>query len=392
MMSHNRITLWFSIAVAILCLDAGFVYKNFMHLDAQNDWVSHTYQVMNEIEGVVSEIKDIQSAQRGYIITGQYDYLTPYDIAQPKVKQHIATLEMLVADNAAQEERLRILKSEAEARIAIAAKIIAAFQREGQKQAFTLVKTGTGKKEMDQIRAVALEMIAEERHLLDRRQIAVQQAKAVTERVGIAGLLACLVILVVVFLLMSSETARRRKSEAALNDALSETKAAAEEDALLSQIGNYMQAARELSEVYNILHKDLPHLLPNTSGAVYFFNNSRNLLELGPVWGTDDLAAKDFSPEDCWALRQGQLHMAFPGGLDPVCAHIPALPPGGAACLPLQSHGEMTGLLYVTAEDRHCLEVGRKRLDRVGGQIALAVANIKLQSRLRDQSIRDPLT
>lgn len=394
-MTSHKSGLWFLFALLVLFLDAAVVYRGFSQFGAHNDWVNHTYEVIGEIEGVVSQTKDLQSAQRGYVLTGEAPYLTPYDLALPDISRRLAALDNLVADNPEQTERLQRLKTEVGLRIATANKIIGTMQRGDAKQAVALVKSGEGKRQMDDIRAIANEMVSEERRLLDARQANADDARQYTERLAAAGLLVAFLILLAVFATMRAEAARRRSGEEALNRALAEMKKVADEDALLSQIGNYMQTSRDVDEVFGILSKVLPKLLPHTSGTIYFFNNSRNLLESGLSWGAaapGSGSGADFSPDECWGLRQGQMHLMHKGGLEPVCQHIHAAGKGGCACLPLQSHGEMTGLLYVSAEDGAQIEDSRKIVRRAAEQIALAVANIKLQNRLRDQSIRDPLT
>lgn len=60
-------------------------------------------------------------------------------------------------------------------------------------------------------------------------------------------------------------------------------------------------------------------------------------------------------------------------------------------CLPLLAQGEVIGLSHVTSA-RKLTEDSRKRWAILGEQISMALANLALREKLRNQSIRDPLT
>jgi hypothetical protein len=83
-------------------------------------------------------------------------------------------------------------------------------------------------------------------------------------------------------------------------------------------------------------------LLPLTSGSIYLFRNSADLLELAASWGPAAPAASTMAPADCWALRRGQVHRYEGiGGLR--CRHCETLvasPADASACLPLMAYGE----------------------------------------------------
>lgn len=387
----HKTFLWFAFAILLLMADVILVYRSFSQFDAQKNLVTHTYQVIGQMEDVVSAMKDIQSSQRGYIITGQVDYLTPYNVSLPKVADSLDKLKTLLSDNPEQEKNLALLKQESEKRIEIAASIIATYQKKGQEAAFAIVRTGTGKKEMDQIRLLVAEMIAIERALLEKRQDKVDAAADVTLEFGGAGVLLCVLILGAVFVFMNGLAVRREKAEKAAQTALVEIRQVSEQDALISHMTDYLQSCRSVSEAYDVVAKSLPQILPATSGGIALFNNSRNILETVVSWCTAQ-PREPFSPERCWSLRRGQLHHVHPGGGEPACAHLPDAP-GNSICFPMQAQGETVGCFYLTSGSPEATGAqAQKAVRRSGEQIALALSNLKLQDRLRDQSIRDPLT
>jgi len=79
------------------------------------------------------------------------------------------------------------------------------------------------------------------------------------------------------------------------------------------------------------------------------------------------------------------------------CAHLAEMPASDYLCLPMVGQGETLGTLHLhfPPSDREVSEMqaSRQRLAAsAAAQIALSLASVKLREKLRDQSIRDPLT
>jgi len=120
------------------------------------------------------------------------------------------------------------------------------------------------------------------------------------------------------------------------------------------------------------------------------------------VWGQEPLRETLFAPEDCWALRTGQVHVSSPDGLALHCAHAAASAGGCYVCVPMLAHNEAIGMLYVRSgaeepqlpvEQRLHAQQERQRLAvNFAADIALALANLRLRETLRTQSTRDSLT
>jgi diguanylate cyclase (GGDEF)-like protein len=101
--------------------------------------------------------------------------------------------------------------------------------------------------------------------------------------------------------------------------------------------------------------------------------------------------------DDCWALRRGRPHLAGTGrGNALACAHLLGAQPALSMCIPLLAQGETLGFWHLRAEteaaaglfDDVVLQLARV----VAESVALAMANLNLREKLRQQSMRDPLT
>ena len=72
--------------------------------------MEHTYQVMQETEAITAVLKDAQAGMRGYLLTGDTVYLTPYSMATDQLPASLERVQALTVDNPAQRARLDSLR------------------------------------------------------------------------------------------------------------------------------------------------------------------------------------------------------------------------------------------------------------------------------------------
>lgn len=389
----RRISSWFTLAVLILTVIGALVALSFYQFKEQQRWVEHTYEVIGKIQSLVSSIEAIQSSQRGYVITGLEEYLAPYTISLQKIEEDLAALDLLIMDNGKQKARFDRLKSQLAARTQFAGNVIAAYKEKGEQAGFALVRTGTGKREMDEIRETASTMIAEEQHLLSARRLATSRAIDIAMGTGGFGLLVCTAILIFVFWLVQREMLRRAKTEEDLHASLSQMEQISKESELLTKLGDFLQSCQTVEEAFIVLQRHIPALLPETKGLIALLNNSQTILHSQAKWGAESESFEDFEPDQCWSLRRGATHHADPTGTNPPCAHVKAIGAGGSICVPMLAHGETIGMFFVEGETDASLQPRKQNIIKtLSEQTSLAIANLRLQDKLRQQSMRDPLT
>src|SRR5215207_3635809 len=66
------------------------------------EWVSHTFAVKGRIASLLSSVKDAETSQRGYILTGNPAYLEPFENAAKTLPGELKALTELTIDNPAQ--------------------------------------------------------------------------------------------------------------------------------------------------------------------------------------------------------------------------------------------------------------------------------------------------
>ncbi|SHM83808.1 sensor histidine kinase [Flavobacterium saccharophilum] len=107
--SSNSLRVIFVIAVFILLFLSSIAYKHNQDLNESSKLAMHTYEINIQLERLMSAIKDAETGQRGYIITRNNRFLTPYLYSRDKVNASFVTLKKLTVDNAVQQKNLENL-------------------------------------------------------------------------------------------------------------------------------------------------------------------------------------------------------------------------------------------------------------------------------------------
>ena len=169
------LALVFGAVLLFLIANAIVSYRVTWRLIDNERWVSHTHEVLNEIAGMLSSVKDAETGERGYLITGEESYLTPYTAGLVELGQHLDRFRSLTVDNAAQQRRLAALLPLLAQRKAQLASGIASRRAGGPDAGRATMLSGEGQRTMEAIRWAAGGMTLAENQLLDRRS---REAKA----------------------------------------------------------------------------------------------------------------------------------------------------------------------------------------------------------------------
>lgn len=184
-------------------------------------------------------------------------------------------------------------------------------------------------------------------------------------------------------------------------DAQARAAAILEMDASRTQVGHLfemtdmLQSATDHHDANAVLRATAGELITGFGGALYVFNNSRDRLVLSTSWACEDGAPlpETITINQCWAMKRGKPHINRSGAKALCCEHHTS----GLAALeiPMAARGENLGLLQIFAEGSDA----EQRLAAIlplssvlGDAMSLALSNIALREKLRNQALRDPLT
>jgi PAS domain S-box-containing protein len=184
-----------SIGLLVLLLIASALVwaYNVAELHSAADWVDHTHQVLATLEDIGAAVRDAESAQRGYIITGNPDFLDNYASATPKIDQLVAQFDRLTTDNAEQQARIPELRSQIAARLKILTDSKALYDQGGLPALNDMIKLGAGRQKMSELRQTIDSMERDETELLRVRSIRTEHAYRAALASGAIGLFLALV-------------------------------------------------------------------------------------------------------------------------------------------------------------------------------------------------------
>ncbi len=159
----------FGLALLALTAVGAVSYDSTSKLIESAEWVRHTHEVLDGLDNLLSDMKDAETGQRGYVITGEPRYLEPYQGAHEAVDQEMKHMLELTADNPSAQRRLAAIEPLVAAKFAELQETIDLRTTKGFAAAAQEVLTDKGKNAMDSIRKLAGEMREEETGLLAQR-------------------------------------------------------------------------------------------------------------------------------------------------------------------------------------------------------------------------------
>ena len=157
------------LAVAALLAIAIVSYRGLFNLIHHNQLVVHTMQVISELDAALSEMKDAETGQRGYLITEDASYLEPYYKAVNEISKHVQVLTALTLDNPYQQSRIPKLKDLIQQKLETIRLTVALAQAGKHEEARRLVASNLGRQQMEQLRDLVAEMRGHEEQLLAQR-------------------------------------------------------------------------------------------------------------------------------------------------------------------------------------------------------------------------------
>ena len=200
--------------VGLLIANLIFGIQNVRQLEENFQRTIDTQSVISELEAILSEAKDAETGQRGYIITGESSYLEPYRSATGTLNKRVDHLQHRLGDDPGQQAKLTELRRRLNNRLQILAEVMALRDQSGLEAARQSMLSGRGKQEMDALRAVVAEMAQREREILrDRSESSARSYQAAVMTALIGGLAAIGSIAGFLFLLRRYLTSRTRDAE-----------------------------------------------------------------------------------------------------------------------------------------------------------------------------------
>ena len=151
-MKNKQIVASFSALILLVVLVVTSIFWAYGQIATSAAARKHTFIVLNKADDFMSALKDAETGQRGYLLTGKETFLQPYLEAQGSIRGKLKDLRQLGSISGARKH-LDTIGSLVDAKMAEMLHAITLRRNNSQSAALAVVADGQGKRLMDLIRA-----------------------------------------------------------------------------------------------------------------------------------------------------------------------------------------------------------------------------------------------
>lgn len=205
--------LGITICLIIIVIISSTSYQSLVHIQNDYKWVSSTREVLLNLSYFLSNLKDAEAGQHAFMLTGEEHYLEPYRYLEKGIKHHFASLRAIAAANAVQQKKLDIFEELANKKLADLHELILLQKDKGTQAAKDVLLNENGKKIMDEIHVMVLEMDKDERILMDQRAELITARVKLDAVVKTAGIILILVTAILIITRINYWFADYKRSE-----------------------------------------------------------------------------------------------------------------------------------------------------------------------------------
>ncbi|GAB1539465.1 hypothetical protein NUACC21_21310 [Scytonema sp. NUACC21] len=393
---RRRLISTIALPISLLLLLSGISIWQITRLLSAMQWVDHTDRVIAQANRTQKLLLDLETGVRGYQISGEADFLEPYQQANSVINSAFDELGRLVSDNPGQSQRLRQLRAQ---KIVWNRSISQAITRKQRGETETLPALRLRKKSMDAIRNQFADFIAIEEYLRDRRSQVVRRntqrviLSSVILSVAIGSLLAYFIWRQLLKVSQSYENALVTAREQTASSQRSAQRLAA-----LHNIDRAILSAESIESLIRTALTQMSQLVPYQQAFVALFNLETGTCqilagrsvtgELQPPEGTQ-MPLADFAPEH--TLHQSIRYvenLATAEPCPPILARLRSWGMISCLCVPMVIQKNLFGELNLTATQTDAFDVeAREVIREVADQLAIAIQQSLLRDRLQQYAL-----
>lgn len=202
----------FVISAAVIFFIAGITFKHITVLKKSSNWVEQSHNVNMELERLISYLKDAETGQRGYILTNDKSFLTPYTESKTLIRNSYRKVSALTENSRTQQANLKNLLFYINKRQNYLSKTLYLTQQENYDKKLLQNYLVIGKNTMDSVRTKIENMMITQKYLLQNRQQEYKSSMNYTPLLIYLTLLVTLVLITISFIKMNRDLVKLRKT------------------------------------------------------------------------------------------------------------------------------------------------------------------------------------
>lgn len=209
----RNLLIGFSVSMIILIASAVASFISINNLLDSAGLVNHTNDVIFELKNINEALIDAETGQRGYLITGEDEFLNPYKDARERAFAGYENIRKLTNDNPRQQEKMPMLRRMIEGRFRY---LESAIENKNAGLSPNIANLRLGREAMDEIRRMLTDMQQHELALLTERTESMNLFARFTPPLIVAGAILALIITVVFYTRVTSDYGERVRLQEAL--------------------------------------------------------------------------------------------------------------------------------------------------------------------------------
>jgi CHASE3 domain sensor protein len=178
--ARRKLATGYAVAIAVLIIDLIITCFNLNSMSRAWDALAFSHDLVAGLEDVLSNLRDAETGQRGYLLTGDERYLEPYTRSHAVVATSIDRLRSRLANDGVRQEHLSTVAKATSAKLSELEQTIKLGRESGLDAALAVVRTDRGRTYMDQLRSEIAAMGAQENATRARLKDGLQAARRMT--------------------------------------------------------------------------------------------------------------------------------------------------------------------------------------------------------------------
>ena len=210
---RRNLLIGFNASLLILVISSVASYFSISKLVESTQWVNHTHEVIQTLESFRTDATETESAQRGFLLTGDRDFLRNYNDARVRALEGLASVRASTLDNQQQIAQLPALEKIITDRFGL---LDIGIKRKEANEPISVSDLQSGYAAMQELRAVVRQMEQAELGLLKSRSDEVARFTNYTPTLIVVAALLALLITISFYLRVRKDFDERVKMQVAL--------------------------------------------------------------------------------------------------------------------------------------------------------------------------------
>ncbi|HEY8894912.1 MAG TPA: ATP-binding protein, partial [Niastella sp.] len=202
----RNLFIGYGISLLLLMVSALASYISINNLLNSADLVNHTNEVQKKVEKVLASLVDAETGQRGFLITGNTEFLAPFNGSVERTTVLLNEIKSLTTDNVLQQKDCDLLKAQSLTRLNFLGELV---QKKKDNEIIPDSLLLAGKDHMDSVRVIVKRIQAREEGLLKIRTQSMNRFAASTPTLIIVACLLGILVTIISFIRVLSDHNKR---------------------------------------------------------------------------------------------------------------------------------------------------------------------------------------